>query len=48
MLWNKVGVHLNMGEALGVPGEVDLEIAFGGEPVTTNITLVGSFTGVRS
>ena len=37
-----------MGKTLGMPGEVDLEIAFSGEPVTTHITLVGSFTGVRS
>ena len=31
-----------------MPREMNLEISFGSESVSTNIAFVGSFTGVRS
>ena len=48
MLRNKIRVHLNMREALGVPGEMNFKISFGCESVSADVTLVGPFTGVRS
>lgn len=48
MLRNKIRVHLNMREALGVPGEMNFKISFGRESVSADVTLVGPFTGVRS
>ena len=48
MLGDKVGVHLHVGEALGVSLEVNLEVPLGGESVSAHITFVGTFTSVRS
>ena len=48
MLRNKIRVHLNMREALGVTREVNFQISFGCESVPADVTLVGPFTGVRS
>ncbi len=33
---------------MGMPLEVDLEVAFGGESVAANIALVGSFSSMRA
>ena len=48
MLGHQVRVHLDVGEALGVALEVDLEVALGREPVAAHVALVRPLTRVRS
>ena len=48
MFGNQVRIHLNVREALGMSGEMNLEISFGSKSVSTNIAFVRSFTGMRS
>jgi uncharacterized protein (DUF2062 family) len=44
MLWEEVPIHLQMGIFLLVALEVNLQIAFGTEAVSTDITLVRPFS----
>ncbi len=46
VLGHQVGVHLHVGETLGVALEVNFEIALGGEPVAADVALVGPFSSV--
>ena len=48
MLGHQVGVHFDMGKLMGVSLEVNLEIAFGSEPIATDIALVGSLSSMGS
>ena len=48
MLGHQVGVHFDMRKLVGVSLEMNLEIAFGREPIATNIALVGSLSSVGS
>ena len=48
MLWHQVGIHFDLGELVGVSLEVNLEIAFGSEPIATDIALVGSLSSMGS
>ena len=48
MLWHQVGVHLDVGEALGVALEVDLQVALGCEAIAADVALVGPLTSVGS
>ena len=46
MFRNKVGIHLNVREFAGMPLEVNLEVALGGEAVAADIALVRPLTRV--
>ncbi len=46
MLRNEVGIHLNIREFAGMPLEVNLEVALGGEAVAADIALVRPLTRV--
>ena len=46
MLGHQVGVHFNIGEFVSVSLEVDFQIAFGGESISADITLVRPFSCV--
>ena len=46
MLGHQVGVHFDMGKLMGVSLEVNLEIAFGGEPIAADIALAGPLASV--
>jgi hypothetical protein len=48
MLWHQVGIHLYMGEALGMALEVHLQVTLCSEAIATNVAFVGSFTSVGS
>ena len=48
MLGHQVGVHFDMRKLVGVSLEMNLEIAFGREPIATNIALVGSLSSMGS
>lgn len=48
VLGHRVRVHFDVREPLGVSLEMDLEVAFGGEPVAANVALERPFAGVRS
>jgi hypothetical protein len=41
VLWHQVRVHLDMGEALGMALEVNLEVPLRGEPIAADVALVG-------
>lgn len=44
MLGHQVGVHFNIGEFVSVSLEVDFQIAFGGESISADITLIRPFS----
>jgi hypothetical protein len=46
VLRHQVGVHLHVGETLGVTLEVNFEIALGGEPVAADVALVGPLSSM--
>ena len=46
VLRDKVGVHLDAREAGRVAGKMNLEIAFGGEPIAADIALAGPLASV--
>jgi hypothetical protein len=46
MLGHQVGVHFDMRKLVGMSLEMNLEIAFGGEPIATDIALVGSLSSM--
>ena len=46
VLWDEVGVHLDVGELVCVALEVDLEVALGGEAVAADVALVGTLACV--
>ena len=46
VLRDEVGVHLDVGELVGVALEVDLEVALGGEAVAADVALVGTLACV--
>ena len=48
MLWHQVGVHFDVGELVRMPLEMNLEVAFGGEPIAADIALVRPLSSMRS
>ena len=46
VLRDQVGVHLDAGKTGRVAGKMNLEIAFGGEPIAADIALAGSLASV--
>lgn len=48
MFWNRVRVHLDMGEPLFVPLEVYLQVSTGGETIPADVALVWPLPSVGS
>ena len=48
MFWHQVWVHLNVRKTLRMSGEMNLEISFGSESVSTDVTFVRPLPRVRS